>query len=850
MSRQSIFSTALLGLLACQPSPQGATTAANDSANRLPTGARLDPAGRMVDVMPLPLAMMPSPDGEALLLLSSGYFEQGITVLDRVTGAVRQRLPQTSAFVGLAVAPDGRSFWSSGGNEDVVYQYRWSAGRAELADSVLLGVPRPPLSAPNRPSGTRYPAGLALSRDGQALYVAENLSDSLAVIDLATRRIVRHAVGAYPYGVVVAPDGMVYVSLWGDDDVRLFRPGATSAALTDAGRIPAGRHPSAMVLNARGTRLFVTSGSTDRVTVIDTRSRRALTALLDPPPAGPREGSTPNALALSTAGDRLYVAEGDNNAVAIFALDSATADVAAGDMVPHGGDRLIGRVPAGWYPSAIAVLGDSLYVGNGKGRGTRPNPDGPGPRSSAQRQREGPTATASRPFPDPGYTWGQIGGTVMPMALSALADSTLPAFTARVARANGWDAPPGSRQAAVRAVYPPIRHVVYIVKENRTYDQVFGDLLQGDGDSTLLFFGRTVSPNHHALAERFGIYDRFFVNAESSPDGHNWSMAAYTTDYLQKTVPSNYSRRGRSYDYEGTNRGAVPEDDVAEPANGYLWNLVQAKGLSFRNYGEFVIPENATGPLPAGYRGNKPFLEAHTNRTFPGYNLDIADTVRANVWIADLQQFAARGGFPALSIVRLPNDHTAGARLGAPSPRAYMADNDLALGRMIEALSRSPFWKETAVFVVEDDSQNGPDHVDSHRSPFLLISPWARGGVHRRYTNTTDVLATIEELLGLGALSQFDHFGRPLRDVWTATPDLRPYVALQPGIRLDERNTASNTVPADARASARLALEIEDQADEDLFNRILWRTIRGPQVPYPGIRRIPLQALQQAETAR
>jgi len=281
-----------------------------------------------------------------------------------------------------------------------------------------------------------------------------------------------------------------------------------------------------------------------------------------------------------------------------------------------------------------------------------------------------------------------------------------------------------------------------------------------------------------------------------------------------------------------------------------LWNLVQAKGLSFRNYGEFVIPENATGPLPAGYRGNKPFLEAHTNRTFPGYNLDISDTVRANVWIADLQRFAARGGFPALSIVRLPNDHTAGARLGAPSPRAYMADNDLALGRMIEALSRSPFWKATAVFVVEDDSQNGPDHVDSHRSPFLLISPWARGGVHRRYTNTTDVLATIEELLGLGALSQFDHFGRPLRDVWTATPDLRPYVALQPGIRLDERNTASNTVPADARASARLALEIEDQADEDLFNRILWRTIRGPQVPYPGIRRIPLQALQQAETAR
>jgi YVTN family beta-propeller protein len=841
----------LLLLAACQGGTASREALPYDEGGRrLPTGARLDPAGRQVDVMPLPLALVASPDGGAVLSLGSGYYAQGITVIDRATGAVRQRLPQLSAFVGLAFAPDGASFWSSGGNEDVVYRYAWTNGQATLADSVMLGAPRPPADAPNRPSGTRYPAGLALSRDGGTLYVAENLADSLAVIDLATRQVTRHAVGAYPYGVVVAPDGAVYVSLWGGAHVRVFRPTAAGGALQDAGRIAAGRHPSALALNARGTRLFAASGSTDRVTVIDTRTRRALTALQDPPPGGPREGSTPNALALSPAGDRLYVAEGDNNAVAVFALDSATADAADGAPVPRGGDRLVGRIPAGWYPSAVLALADSLYVGNGKGRGTRANPGGPGPRSSAQRQREGPGALSARPFPDSGYTWGQLGGTVMVLPTAALGDSTVATLSARVARANGWDAPPGSRQAAARAAYPPIRHVVYVVKENRTYDQVFGDLPLGDGDSTLVFFGRDASPNHHALAERFGVYDRFFVNAESSPDGHNWSMAAYTTDYLQKTVPSNYSRRGRSYDYEGTNRGAIPEDDVAEPANGYLWNLVQAKGLTFRNYGEFVIPENATGPAPAGYRGNKPFLEAHTSRAFPGYNLDIPDQRRADVWIAELQGYAARGDFPALSIVRLPNDHTAGARLGVPSPRAYMADNDLALGRMIEALSKSPFWGSTAVFVLEDDSQNGPDHVDSHRSPFLLVSPWARGGVHRRYTNTTDVLATIEELLGLGAMSQFDHFGRPLRDVWASTPDLRPYAALRPTVPLTELNTAANTVPADARASARLALEFEDQADEDTFNRILWRTIRGPGVPYPGIRRAPQQALQQAALLR
>ncbi|MEO7963242.1 MAG: hypothetical protein ABIT38_04955, partial [Gemmatimonadaceae bacterium] len=334
-------------------------------------------------------------------------------------------------------------------------------------------------------------------------------------------------------------------------------------------------------MNAAGSRLFVASGSSDRTDVVDIRSRRVITTLQDPPPSGPHEGSTPNALSLSPDGSRLLVAEGDANAVAVFALDSATADLPRGSSVPRGGDRLVGRIPAGWYPSAILAVGDSLYVANGKGRGTRANPDGPGPISSATTQRHGPTVRTRTPI-DSTYTWGQLGGTLMAVALPLGDSSSLASLTTRVAHANGWDAPAGTRQSRARTSYPPIEHVVYIIKENRTYDQVFGDLSQADGDTSLVFFTRPVSPNHHALAERFGIFDRFFVNAESSPDGHNWSMAAYTTDYLQKTVPSNYSERGRSYDYEGTNRGggaeAIPEDDVAEPANGYLWNLVQAKG--------------------------------------------------------------------------------------------------------------------------------------------------------------------------------------------------------------------------------------------------------------------------------
>ncbi|HEU4878681.1 MAG TPA: alkaline phosphatase family protein, partial [Gemmatimonadaceae bacterium] len=348
--------------------------------------------------------------------------------------------------------------------------------------------------------------------------------------------------------------------------------------------------------------------------------------------------------------------------------------------------------------------------------------------------------------------------------------------------------------------------------------------------TSLAFFPRAYSPNHHALAERFGIFDRFFVNAEVSPDGHNWSTAAYTSDYAQKTIPSNYSQRGRTYDYEGTNRNEVPDDDVASPGTGYLWNLAEKAGITFRNYGEFVIPLDfePEGSKHPGYRANKPFLAEHTNQDYPGYSLEIRDQRRADVWIAELKQFERDGKMPALEIIRLPNDHTAGARAGSPTPFAYMADNDLALGRMIEALSKTQFWKSTAVFVLEDDAQNGSDHVDSHRSVFLAISPWARGGVMHRFVNTTDVVATIEELLKIGSMSQFDHFGRPLRDIWAARPDTRPYTALIPAASLDDRNPRLGIL---AEESSKLALGKEDIADEELFNDILWRTIKGRAAP-------------------
>jgi YVTN family beta-propeller protein len=810
----------LVLLLACRPGAPAGLREFDELAGRtpdLPTGVTLDPEGDLLEIGQFPLAMVSAP-GDRVVLLLNGYRDQGIQVVDRATGRVLQTVLQPAAFLGLAFSPDGRTLWASGGNQDVVYRYDWRDGVATLRDSAVLAL-KPD---PNR-SGTRYPAGVAPSPDGRYLYVAENLADSLAVVDAATGTVtLRLPSGRYPYGVAVRPDGVVYVSAWGGSEVTAYGP-AIEGGLVLLGRIPVGRHPSALLLNADGSRLFVASGSTDRVAVVDTRAGRVVAELRDPAPAGPDQGSTPNALALSDDGTRLYVAEADNNAVAVFDLSAATSGVGGA----AGRDRLTGRIPAGWYPTALLARGDSLLVVNAKGRGTRANPrDGPGPHTQVRRP--------------PGYTLASIGSTLM-ISARARADSVaLAPLSRRVARANNWDrvrAPPS---------YPPFRHVVYIIKENRTYDQVFGDMPGGDGDTSLVFFPRPVSPNHHALADRFGLYDRFFVNAEVSPDGHNWSMAAYTTDYLQKTVPSNYSGRGRTYDWEGTNRGEVPEDDVAEPAGGYLWDLAERKGVTFRNFGEFVMPVGVTAdqPTPTGYRGLKPFLAANTDSSFPAYDLRIPDQVRADIWLRALAGWAAGGAMPRLQIVRLPNDHTYGARAGELTPKAYMADNDLALGRMIEGLSRSPFWRNTVVFVLEDDAQNGPDHVDSHRSVLLVISPYNRPGAVHRWVNTTDVLLTIEEILGLDQLSQFDWSGRPLRGIWASRPDLRPYAALLPTQPLTERNPAGGP---GAKESEGLDFRFEDVAEEDAFNLALWLAIMGPRVPYPGPTR--MSALEARRTS-
>ena len=768
----------------------------SDHGTCLPTGVCLDPAGRSFAASNMPLAMVPSPEGDRLVLSLNGWRQQGLQVIDRHVGTVIQTISQPGAFLGLAFSNDGATLYASGGNEDVIYRYAWRDKQATLIDSIVLAPKEP------KKDGTRYPAGIALSPNAKHLYVAENLADSLAVVDLASKRVQQHVqTESYPYDVVTSRNGEVYVTAWGGTTVSWFAPDK-NGSLKEKGRIAVGRHPSALLLNSSGSRLFVASASTSSIAVVDTKNGRVKTKLLDPPPAGPHQGSTPNALALSNDGSRLYVAEADNNAVAVFQLSAEIS----GASNARGGNRLLGRIPVEWYPTALLMTQDSLFVLNGKGKGTRPNPQFPTPdKELADDSVE--------------YTLGQLNGTITTLPAKMKARE-LKAFTRRVAQANNWN-----QTQRNSAKYPPFKHVIYIIKENRTYDQVLSDLPQGDGDTSLLFFPRAISPNHHALAERFGLFDRFFCNAEVSSQGHVWSTAAYVTDYGEKTIPSLYSSRRNEND-----RG-----DVDEPASGYIWNAAIKNGLTLRNYGEFGEPlPNRKQNEPVRYHALKAALDPYTSPDYPAFDMKIPDQIRANVWLKDFQQFVRQGNLPALEIIHLPGDHTSGGRPGRPTPKAHMADNDLALGRIVEAVSNSRYWKDTVFFVLEDDAQDGPDHVDSHRSVLLVISAYNQGGTIHRFVNTTDVFATMEEILGLNKVSKFDYYGRPLQKIFRDKPALRPYVALKSEQPLDELNPV---ISETAQASLDLNLDQVDAADEDSFNRILWNLLKGRQ-PYPGTKRM------------
>jgi DNA-binding beta-propeller fold protein YncE len=759
----------------------------------LPTGVRLDPAGEAVDLGSLPINLVLTPEKDRAVVVLSGWREQGIQIVDLKTRKVTQTLLQDGAFYGAAFSPDGHRLCVSGGNTDMLFVYAWKDGAATLENKFELAKAKT-----TDGTGTSYPAGLAFSPNGKFIYVAEDVGDRLAVVNAATGEIAqRFPTDHYPYGVSLTANNQVFVSAWGSSTLSQFRI-LSDGTLAYIGRIEVGQHPSALAV--KGTTLYVTLAGSDRVAVIDSKLRKVARYLHDAAPGAPPEGSTPNAVSLTSDGKRLLVAEADNNAVAIF--DEATG-------------KLLGRVPTDWYPTAVAENNGELLALSGKGHGTHANPDGPIPLTNWPNGN--PTA----------YTLGQLNGSlrILPSAMAmtmTMTETQLAAFTKRVVVANNW------QQKQLSRHYPPFRHVVYIIKENRTYDQVLGDIKEGDGDPSLVFFPDiTITPNHHALARRFGLFDRFFVNAEVSSQGHIWSTAAYVTNYGEKLVPSGYA--GKRADVDG--------EESDEPERGFLWTLAKREGITFRDYGEMVKGN-------PGWPVTQHDLGADVNTDYIPMDLVTQDQKRADVWVAELQRYVRDGNMPQLEVVWLPMDHLAAGRPGKCTPRACMADNDLAFGRIVQALSHTPYWKDTVIFSVEDDAQAGPDHTDSHRAPFYSISAYNRPGTVHRFVNTTDVIAAIEDILGMGRLSKFDYFSRSLADTFASTPDLTPYDPIVPTQDLNEKNPPNT---AAARMSEGLDLSAPDRVDDRIYNRILWLMLKG-DVPQPVARsHAALHALQSSK---
>ncbi len=797
-----------------------------DGAVLLPNQWQLRPAGEQVVTGDFPVNIALHPAGKFAAVLHCGYGPHEVVILDLAKHTIvsRERVPE--AFYGLAFSSAGTRLFCSGSSDEAVHDFRFDDGKIDEM---------PPI--PLRDEKERgIPAGLALTADGQVLYAANLWSQSISRIHLGKQaeygaadelhlgepaapapaadpeatddpaitkrdRALLDATdpsAPFPYACVLDEKRRrLYVSCWGRGQVAVIDT-ATFTLLT---RWPTDAHPNELVLSKDGRRLFVAAANGNTVAILDSDTGLASETLLAELTPGAPPGNTPNALALSPDGQRLFVACANINTVAVF------------DVGTVGAARALGFIPVGWYPTSVRVTADgrTLLVANGKGSRSFPNPKaGPRPGSATGDKTQ--------------YIGGLMQGSVSFIALPE-GEKWEPQMKAWTALAfAGLPQHP----AAPALALPPIEHVLYIIRENRTYDQVLGDLPEGNGDPALCLFPERVTPNAHALARQFVLLDNFYVDAEVSADGHEWTMGAYATDFVEKTWPLSYGH-AKTGKFPYPSEGGFP---IATPARGYLWDRAKAAGVTYRSYGEFV----RNGPTPdAPGTARLPALRDHFDPHFRSFDMAYPDQRRADRFIAELHRFESAGAMPALQIIRLPNDHTSGTSRGRPTPSAAVADNDLALGRLVEAVSHSPFWPHTAIFVLEDDAQNGPDHIDAHRSPAFLISPYARhGAVDSHMYSTSSVLRTIELLLGLQPMSQFDAAARPLAPAFAPEPDLAPYAARPAQVSLGEKNTIFSF---GSRASAKMDFTREDAVDDRQLNDLLWHALRGPTARPPAPRR-------------
>ncbi|PYK97981.1 MAG: phosphoesterase [Verrucomicrobia bacterium] len=843
-------------------------------ANRIvtPVNQILTPAGIQVELAGLrPQVIALSPDGR---LLSTSGKTRELIILDSATGSILQRvsLPSDRAaesspgivsphilepdkegqvsFAGLAFAPDGSRIFLSNVNGSIkVFGVDPSGVVTGLSSN-----PLPPADAPRRKE--EIPSGLAVSADGRRLYVALNLSNRLAELDAGNGRVLRlWDVGVAPYDVVLAGEKS-YVSNWGGrrpdansvtgpagrgtlvrvDPVRHIA-NESSVSVIDlradkvVGEIIVGLHSSAMALTPDRKHLVVANAGSDTLTVIDTRTDHARETIRVK--FGPADlfGASPNALAFEKSGRTLFVCNGTQNAVGVVSFRP-------------GNSKLLGLIPVGWFPGAIAFDSrrNALCVANIKGIGPGSKDPETGRPGGNSHQYSGTLTLV--PVPTKRELAAHTRVVLRNYRESMLRIARLPARADQPPR-------PVPERIGERSVF---KYVVYIIKENRTYDQVLGDVKEGNGDADLCVFGERVTPNQHKMVQEFVLLDNAYCSGILSADGHQWSDTAFATDYMEKS----FAGFPRSYP------DGMEDDDVdalAYAPSGFIWDNAVAHGKTLRDYGEFAVTEkswrdttkkgepdfldhyrdfiNQTGLINISSRPAIESLRPYLATNTVGWDMSIPDVFRAAQFIKELKQFEVNGGFPNLSIICLPNDHTSGTKAGTPTPAAHVADNDFAFGQIVEALSRSRFWRQTCIFAVEDDPQGGWDHVSGYRTTAYVISPYTRRRqvVSTQY-NQTSILRTIELVLGLPPMNLMDATATPMFDCFTERPDFTPFTAVPNNIPLDEMNPEPKRVSdpllrRHAIASARLPLEQVDKCPEDLLNRILWHAMKGPRARYP-----------------
>ena len=806
-----IITALLLYLAIQQPETMWVGTRYGDRV-LVPSNQVLNPAGRRIEFSQRPVDLALSPQGDLLAVL----LPRSIRIFTAEGQSLRTiRTSADSSFLGLTFTADGQRLVVSQSESVSVVPVSGATG--------AVTIPSPAKSSP---------AGLALDRTGTVLYVALNRLNQVARIDLAEGRVTATVnVGVAPLGVALTPGGdRLFVTNWGGRRPRTGEPtlaSAGTATLADehgvamsgtvsvidtasfqvGAEIDVELHPSGIRISPDGRLAAVANANSDSVSFLDTATLEVTGKINVTAFPINYLGSSPTALAFSPDGQRLYVACGGNNAVAV--------------LVSRGAQWVLeGFVPTDWYPVALAVSraaegGETVYVANSKGIGSR---DGRSP-----------------------YSVYNVLGTVN-------------IFSGRIASAATLEAAAEANDPFRRAAPPPgspanlrelgIRHIFLIIKENRTYDQVLGDLGKGKGDPRLTLYGWRVTPNQHRLAEEFVTLDNFYCSGIVSADGHQWITQAITTDYVERAHAAAWPR---SYGYDG-------RDPLVLAPTGFIWENAQRRGLAVRIFGEFAqgggsshkwidflrdaegqqlqFSVRSTSPVPA--------LNAVLEPSYPSFALNIPDVWRARVFQERFKEFVTRDNLPNLSVIQLPTNHTSGASPGAPTPATMVADNDLATGRIVETISKSSYWPRAAVFITEDDAQNGVDHVDGHRTVCLVASPYARRGVvDSTHYNQTSVLRTIEELLGLPPMNKFDAAALPMRSAFSTTPDLRPFLAVPADLPLDILNPALAGLEGAARRAALESMAMNfsapDAAPEERLNRILWHLVKGWQTPYPRV---------------